>query len=116
MGLFVEAEIEGREVSAAVRLPRAALRGSAEVVVVDGESKLHTRPVEVLRMDGDVLTVGAGLSAGERVVARVPSSFVEGMQVRVAEALEQSLATAAPGTSPATAAPGTSPATAAPGR
>ena len=87
MGLFVEAEIEGREVASAVRLPRGALRGSAEVVIVDSGSKLRARPVEVLRMDGDVLTVGAGLSAGERVVARVPSSFVEGMQVRVAEPL-----------------------------
>jgi hypothetical protein len=86
MGLFVEAEIEGREVASAVRLPRGALRGSAEVVIVDSGSKLRARPVEVLRMDGEVLTVGAGLAAGERVVARVPSGFVEGMQVRVAEA------------------------------
>jgi hypothetical protein len=101
MGLFVEAEIEGREIAAAVQLPRGALRGSAAVVVVDPESKLHARPVEVLRMDGEALYVGAGLAAGERVVARVPSGFVEGMQVRVAEALgaeaEQSRATAVQG-------------------
>jgi multidrug efflux pump subunit AcrA (membrane-fusion protein) len=106
MGLFVEAEIEGREVAAAVRLPRGALRGSAEVVVVDPESKLHVRPVELLRTDGEALYVSGGLAAGERVVVRVPSSFVEGMQVQVAEAPEQSPATAAPGQSPATGAPG----------
>ena len=86
MGLFVEVEIEGREVAAAVRLPRGALHGSAEVVVVDPESKLHARPVELLRTDGEALYVSGGLAAGERVVVRVPSSFVEGMQVQVAEA------------------------------
>jgi len=117
MGLFVEAEIEGREVASAVRLPRGALRGSAEVVVVDPESKLRARPVEVLRMDGEVLTVGAGLAAGERVVARVPSGFVEGMQVRVAEALveQPALDPAARRPSATAAEPEQSPATAASG-
>ena len=37
VGLFVEAEIEGREIASAVRLPRGALRGDGEVVVVDAD-------------------------------------------------------------------------------
>ena len=86
VGLFVEAEIEGREVPGAVRLPRGALRSEAEVVVVGSDAALRTRRVEVLRIDGETVFVAGGLAAGDRVVARVPSTFVEGMKVRVAEA------------------------------
>jgi RND family efflux transporter MFP subunit len=86
VGLFVEAEIEGREVPGVVRLPRGALRGDGEVVVVGPDATLRTRRIEVLRIDGETLFVAGGLAAGDRVVARVPSTFVEGMKVRVAEA------------------------------
>jgi len=85
VGLFVEVEITGRELPGVVALPRAALRGD-EVVVVDAEEKLRSRRVELLRIDGETAFVAAGLAAGERVVARVPSTFVEGMTVRVGEA------------------------------
>jgi RND family efflux transporter MFP subunit len=85
VGLFVEAEIEGREVPGAVSLPRSALRGEREVVVVGAGEALRSRAVEVLRIDGETVFVAGGLAAGERVVARVPSTFVEGMKVRVAE-------------------------------
>jgi RND family efflux transporter MFP subunit len=89
VGLFVEAEIEGRELPAVVALPRGALRGHDEVVVVDAEERLASRRVEVVRSDGETVFVAAGLAAGERVVTRVPSAFVEGMSVRVAEALAE---------------------------
>jgi RND family efflux transporter MFP subunit len=86
IGLFVEAEIVGRELPAVVALPRGALRGAREVVVVGEDDALHARRVEVIRIDGETVYVAAGLAAGERVAARVPSTFVEGMPVRVAEA------------------------------
>jgi RND family efflux transporter MFP subunit len=85
VGLFVEAEILGRELEGVVGLPRGALRGDGEVFVVDADDALHARRVEVLRIDGETVFVSAGLAAGERVAARVPSTFVEGMSVRVAE-------------------------------
>jgi RND family efflux transporter MFP subunit len=86
IGLFVEAEILGRELPRVVALPRGALRGEHEVVVVGEDDALRARRVEVLRIDGETVYVAAGLAAGERVAARVPSTFVEGMPVRVAEA------------------------------
>jgi RND family efflux transporter MFP subunit len=85
VGLFVEAEILGRELEGVVALPRGALRGDDEVVLVNADDALHARRVEVLRTDGETVFVSAGLAAGERVAARVPSTFVEGMSVRVAE-------------------------------
>ena len=96
LGLFVEAEIEGREVAAAVRLPRDALRGDGEVVVVDADAALRARRVGVLRVEGETAVVTEGLAAGDRVVARVPSAFVEGMRVRVADAPVAAGTTGAP--------------------
>jgi RND family efflux transporter MFP subunit len=85
VGLFVEAEIAGRELADVVALPRGALRGE-DVVVVDADDTLRSHAVEVLRIEGETAFV-AGLAPGARVVARVPSAYVEGMAVRVGEAL-----------------------------
>jgi RND family efflux transporter MFP subunit len=100
VGLFVDAEIEGREVPGAMRLPRGALRGDSEVVVVGDGAALRTRRVEVLRIDGETVFVAGGLAAGERVVARVPSTFVEGMKVRVGEQLVAAAAASPPRAAP----------------
>lgn len=87
VGLFVEAEILGPEHRDVVALPRSALRGSDRVTVVDRGGRLHSRRVELLRIDGETVFVSAGLTAGERVAARAPGAFVEGMAVQVGEAL-----------------------------
>lgn len=84
-GLFVEAEIAGHRVEAAVELPRVALREDGTVIVVDDESEVHARPVEVLRVEADRVVVGGGLAAGERVVVTPLRSAVEGMKVRPLE-------------------------------
>ena len=83
VGLFVEAEILGREVGEAVVLPRAALHGADRVLVVDADSRLRFREVEVLRVERDEVVIGAGLSAGERVCVSPLPAAVDGMSVRV---------------------------------
>jgi hypothetical protein len=65
--------------------------------VVNAEQRLESRRVEVLRVDGETVLVAGGLAAGERVVARVPSTFVEGMSVRVGDALAGRAAQGRPG-------------------
>ncbi|MEN8159410.1 MAG: efflux RND transporter periplasmic adaptor subunit, partial [Myxococcota bacterium] len=87
VGLFVEAEILGPELAEVVALPRSALRGADAVTLLDAEERLVSRTVELLRVDGETAFVLAGLVAGERVAVRPPSAFVEGMTVRVGEAL-----------------------------
>jgi multidrug efflux pump subunit AcrA (membrane-fusion protein) len=95
VGLFVEAEILGRSVDAAVMLPRAALRrdeaGPGEpsrdghfVLVVNDDSRLEFRPVEVLRSEREEVVIGAGLASGERVCVSPLRAPVDGMAVRVA--------------------------------
>lgn len=83
VGLFVDAEIEGRLVDDVFPLPRIALRGENEVVVVDSEDRIRIRRVEILKREHDSVLVTAGLRAGERVVASPLALTVEGMAVRV---------------------------------
>jgi len=85
VGLFVKAEIHGRVETNAIVLPRAALRGHDRVRVLDGESRLREREVEVLRVQGDEVVVTSGLRAGEFVSLSDVPFFVEGMSVVSAE-------------------------------
>jgi len=64
-------------------LPHTALRGSDRVLVVDGESRIHYRDVEVLRSERDEFVVGAGLNADEDVVVSPLAVVVDGMKVRI---------------------------------
>ncbi len=59
VGMFVQAEIEGRRVTEVAVLPRAALRGRDQLLVVDGEDRLRFRQVEVGRTtDTEVIVAG----------------------------------------------------------
>jgi RND family efflux transporter MFP subunit len=85
VGLFVEAEIQGRHVEEASLLPRSALREGSAVYVVDGEQRIRRRPVELLRVEGERMVVGGGLQAGDRVLVSPLQAPVDGMRVRVLE-------------------------------
>lgn len=85
IGLFVVAEIEGEAVDEAVVLPRSALRAGDRVYVVDDESRIRFREVEVLRTERETVVLGAGLAAGERVCTSPLDAAIEGMPVRVLE-------------------------------
>jgi multidrug efflux pump subunit AcrA (membrane-fusion protein) len=83
VGLFVEAEIQGRRVDGVYSLPRSALRSGDRVVVVDGESRAHLRHVELLRRLPDRVLIRSGLEPGEQVVISPLALTVEGMRVEV---------------------------------
>ena len=83
VGLFVDVEIQGATLPNLVVLPRSALRGNNEVLVVDAQSQLWVREVNVLRSANDEVYITGGLSAGEKVCISPLQSTVEGMVVRV---------------------------------
>jgi len=84
VGLFVEAEILGRRLPRAYVVPRTALYEGSRVVLIDAESRLRFREVEVLKLDREEAVLGPeSLRAGERVCVSVLSAPVEGMHVRV---------------------------------
>jgi RND family efflux transporter MFP subunit len=85
-GTFVEAHLPASIGQAVISVPRRALRGMDQLLLVDGDDRLRLRTVGVLRADQDRIYVGSGLAAGERVITTVIEAPVEGMQVRVVDA------------------------------
>lgn len=88
VGLFVRAEIAGPQRENVVVLPRSALREDGSILVVDGENRLRRREAEVLRVDREQALLSGAELAGLRICISPPRAFVEGMMVRVADALE----------------------------
>jgi RND family efflux transporter MFP subunit len=81
VGLFVEAEIEGRAFADAFLVPRAALQSSGRLAVVDAEDRNRLRAVTVIRRDGDRVLIGDGILPGDRV-RTTAVGVVEGRRVR----------------------------------
>jgi hypothetical protein len=65
-----------------VVLPRSALHGQSEVVLVDEENHLRLRRVELLRRDHETVVLRGGVEDGERICTAPLSLVVDGMQVR----------------------------------
>ncbi|MEZ4289436.1 MAG: efflux RND transporter periplasmic adaptor subunit [Myxococcota bacterium] len=85
VGLFVEAEILGPQVSDVIVVPRHAMREDSKILVVDAQDELHTRSVEVLRIDRDEVLVKGPLPAGERICVSPVQVVVEGMAVHTVQ-------------------------------
>lgn len=82
VGMFVQAEIRGREVHNVIRLPRSAMRDNNQVLVVDQDNRLRFRQVALLRLEHDEMLVRAGLEDGELVCISPLQTVVDGMRVQ----------------------------------
>lgn len=106
VGMYVQAEIEGRTARDVAVVPRAALRGARQVVVVGPDDRISFRDVDILRTTTDRMFVREGLSPGELVAVSPLDAATDGMRVQLAnfdrDALAQQGAASA---EPASAAP-----------
>jgi RND family efflux transporter MFP subunit len=81
VGLFVNAEIEGRSAENVVVIPRSAIRNSSEVLIVDDENRLRFREVELLRVYGEDAYIKAGIAEDELICISPLQAVVDGMRV-----------------------------------
>ncbi len=88
VGLFVQAQIRGREAEGVAVIPRQALSGAGRVLVIDESDRVRFRDVDVLRVEGEDLLISKGLASGERVCVSMIQAPVDGMQVRPVEDVE----------------------------
>jgi RND family efflux transporter MFP subunit len=88
VGLFVNAEINGKIVDDIVVLPRAVIRNQTQVLVVDAENKLRFRDVELLRYDKDEVFIQSGLKSGEFVNLSPLQTVIDGMRVTPTKSIE----------------------------
>jgi RND family efflux transporter MFP subunit len=85
MGTFVAATIEGTLAEDIIRIPRAVVRGSDQVVFVDDENRIEVRNVDIARADADFVYVRGGAAPGDRIVLTSLESPINGMTVRTIE-------------------------------
>jgi RND family efflux transporter MFP subunit len=83
-GLFVEASISGKPITASVELPATALRGDNTVLWVNEKSRLERLAVELLRREQDRVWV-RGVEAGLQIVAEQSSQLTAGAAIEIAE-------------------------------
>jgi RND family efflux transporter MFP subunit len=83
VGSFVDLVLQGKRLSAVSVLPRRALRDDDTVWVVDADSLLRIRPVQVLRRERESVLIGAGLRDGERVIVTALAGAADGLKVRI---------------------------------
>ena len=82
VGTFVSASISGAAADGLLKVPRYALRGSDQLLFVDGDNVLRIRNVQVVRADARYAYLGAGASEGDRVIITTLESPINGMLVR----------------------------------
>ncbi len=87
VGTFVGASIESSTALDVIRIPRSALRGSDQVLVVNDENLIEIRTIDVLRADARYAYVTGGVIAGERITTTAIEAPTNGMAVRTSDRL-----------------------------
>jgi RND family efflux transporter MFP subunit len=85
VGTFVQARIRGTSAENVMRVPRAVVRGSNQLVFVDDDDNIRVRNVEIARADADYVYISGGAAAGERIVLTPLESPINGMTIRTRE-------------------------------
>jgi RND family efflux transporter MFP subunit len=81
IGLYVQAEIEGRQQQNARVIPREALRAGNQVFVVGDDGLLRVRQVVLEHSDKSSAVIASGLAPGEQVVVSSIRNPIDGMRV-----------------------------------
>ncbi len=82
VGQFVEAEIEGKLLKNVFVIPADAIKNSAQVMIVDEQSQLNIRQIDIIWRDADVAIVRTGLQEGEWLAITPVQYAVNGLTVR----------------------------------
>ena len=81
IGLFVEAEINGKQLEDIFMIPNTALTPNNELLVLNQNDALEIRKVKVITRMKNYILVKEGIKAGERVVVSKLSIITNGMLV-----------------------------------
>ncbi len=92
VGMFVEATVEGRSYEQLVVIPRYALKGGSQVLIVNEDNQLYRRDVNVLRTDDKWAYLQDGVEQDERVCLTALEFVVEGMPVDPVESTDTNIA------------------------
>jgi len=88
VGLFVDAEVDGKDLKNVSEIPRRALLEGGRVILVNEDGKIDFRDVKVVRLNEKTAVISDGIEPGDRVVLTRLSTPVVGMEVEIEERLE----------------------------
>jgi multidrug efflux pump subunit AcrA (membrane-fusion protein) len=83
LGLFVEAEIQGRKIDRVMKIPRSALRADNTLLTVNSADELDVVSVYPLRTLSKSVLISNGLKDGARVIVSPMETPVPGMKLAV---------------------------------
>lgn len=83
IGTFVNANIEGRELTDIVPLPRYVMRAGNYLWIVDESGHLRNRKVTLLRTGGDLVYINGGLDDGDLVSLTILDHSFDSTKVRI---------------------------------
>ncbi len=84
IGQFVKAEIKGQILEDVYAIPRSAVQGNDTIMVVDKESRLQRKTINVIWETADNLLVKEGLSPGEQLCTTYVPFAANNAKVRLA--------------------------------
>lgn len=88
LGAYVSAAVEGRKLSGIFLLPERHVHEGDRVWVVDSESRLDIRKVNIMRYQKGKVIIDEGLENGDRVVvSRIPTP-IQGMKLKTGKQAE----------------------------
>ena len=82
VGLYVDAEVEGRRIVDAVQIPSAGLRAGDKIFVLTGEGLLDIRQADVVHRSRSDVLLSAGVEPGEQVIVSAIRNPVRGMRLQ----------------------------------
>ncbi len=89
VGIYVKAEIKGRNISDATVIPRDGLRAGNNVFVVNSKDRLDVRKVDVIHSSSKIAIIGSGVKPDDRVIVSSIRNPIPGMRI---SALEKNVA------------------------
>ncbi len=81
-GMFVEVEIQGRQIEQVFELPRYVVQADDAVFVAVGD-ELQIRPVHVVRRLGETVFIDSGITANDRIIKTPLAGISGGEKIRI---------------------------------
>ena len=78
-GMFVKADVSGVPLENVFRVPREAVYGTDQVLVIDNDNRVGYRTVNVVRTEQDYVIVSDGLKEGEKISVTPLETVVDGV-------------------------------------
>ena len=84
-GVFLNATVKGGVLPGVIAVPRSAVRGQNQILVLNGENKLEQRELMVVRQNASHVLASQGVADGEKVILTKVDMPVLGMTLEPAK-------------------------------